>query len=84
MIAIPRTFAHLMSLAGDLGDSLCVDVLVIHLVTKSQGGKDSYLPAGIITFHIRLGIALRITQSLGVLQGTVKIGTVADSSCVRM
>ena len=63
---------------GDLRDTLGVDILVIHLLIKSQGGKDSDLPAGIITFHIRLRIALRITQSLSLLQHIVKIGTLLN------
>ena len=58
---------------GDLRNTLGRDFLGIHVFTKHQRRQNRDLTAGIIAFHIRLRIALRIAFVLCFLQNGIEI-----------
>lgn len=59
----------------DLSDTFGGNLLGIHIFTEHQGRQNCNLTAGIITFHIRFRIALRIAFVLRFLQNRSKVRT---------
>ena len=68
-----QLFRVLDILRRDLCDAFRVNILKIYLAAADQGGQDGDLPAGVVAFHIRLRIALRVALCLGVLKRRVEI-----------
>ena len=58
---------------GDLRDALGGNLLGIHIFAEHQGRQDRNLTAGIVAFHIRFRITLRISLVLCFLQHGGKI-----------
>ena len=54
-------------------DPLCMNFSGFHCLSRSQCRKDRRLTASVMSFHIRLRIALRISQLLSLLQDLVII-----------
>ena len=60
-------------LAGDLRDSFRIYFFVTCGFSCHEGGENGNLAAGVIAFHIRFGIAFRVTLLLCFLQAGLKI-----------
>ena len=58
----------------DFSDSFRINILIIYVFSVHKGGKNGNLAAGVIPFHVRLGIALRIALLLGFFQSFLKSG----------
>ena len=57
----------------DLCDTFCINILKINLLPGDERRKDRDLAAGIISFHIRFRIALRIAVVLSLFQDLIII-----------
>ena len=51
----------------DLRNTLCVNILKIHLLSAYQGCQDGDLAAGIVSFNVSGRVFLRITLRLRIL-----------------
>ena len=56
----------------DLRDPFRVDILEIHLPARGHSGENGDLAAGVVSLHVRLRVALRVAQVLGLLQRALK------------
>ena len=63
-------------LMGDLRDAFRMDLLIADGLSRHEGSQDGDLAAGVVPFHIRFGIALRIALFLGLLQAFLKAASV--------
>ena len=53
---------------GDFRDSLRVNILIFHGLSAHKGGQNRNFAAGVVSFHIRFRVPLRIALFLGFLQ----------------
>ena len=57
----------------DLGNTFCINILIINLLTICQRRQNGNLTAGIVTFHICRRIFFCISEFLGLFQDNIKI-----------
>ena len=62
-------------------NAFCIDIFEVHLLAGDQRRKDRDLPAGVIAFHIRLRIALRIPFILRLFEDLVIVRALVKHLC---
>ena len=58
---------------GNPGNSLRIDILIVHVFSRHEGRENRNLPAGVVPLHVSLRISLRVAFILRLLQYLVKI-----------